>query len=132
MVFVTEPNDKKSRNRRQMEVNAVMPAVPKYMYWSEQQITWSLADHPKIMPSPGAYALVLDPTFIGPNIPVKFSRVLIDNSSSINIMYHDTMVKLGVTKNMLQPSKTTFHAKACSSSLCRRRTWRVFSTCSGT
>ena len=53
------------------------------------------------MPSPGAYALVLDPIFIGPNIPVKFSRVLIDNGSSINIMYHDTMVKLGVTKNML-------------------------------
>ena len=39
VVFVTEPNDKKSWNRRQMEVNAVMPAVPKYMYWSEQSIT---------------------------------------------------------------------------------------------
>ena len=75
VVFVTEPNDKKSRNRRQMEVNAVMPAVPKYMYWSEQSITWSIADHPKIMPSPGAYTLVLDPIFIGPDIPVKFSRV---------------------------------------------------------
>ena len=54
VVFVTEPNDKKSRNRCQMEVNVVKPAVPKYMYWSEQQITWSLADHPKIMLSPGA------------------------------------------------------------------------------
>ena len=32
VVFVTEPNDKKSQNRRQMEVNAVMPAVPKYMH----------------------------------------------------------------------------------------------------
>ena len=39
VVFVTKPNDKKSRSRRQMEVNAVMPAVPKYMHWSEQQIT---------------------------------------------------------------------------------------------
>ena len=92
-----------------MEVNAVMPAVPKYMYWSKQQITWSLANHPKIMPSTGAYALVLDPIFIGPSIPVKFSRVLIDNGSSINIMYRDTMHKLGVTENMLQPSRTTFH-----------------------
>ena len=61
------------------------------------------------MPTPGAYALVLDPLMMGPQMPVKFSRVLIDNGSSINIMYHDTMVKLGVTKNMLQPSKTTFH-----------------------
>ena len=32
VVFVTEPNDKKSRKRCQMEVNAVMPAVLKYMY----------------------------------------------------------------------------------------------------
>ena len=35
MVFVTEPNDKLSQYRRAMEVNAVMPAVPKFMYWSE-------------------------------------------------------------------------------------------------
>jgi hypothetical protein len=92
-----------------MEVNAVMPAVPKYMYWSEQQITWSSADHPKIMPTPGAYALIVDPTLVGPQMPIKFSKVLIDNGSSINIMYRDTMHKLGVTENMLQPSRTTFH-----------------------
>ena len=47
------------------------------------------------MPNPGGYALVLDPTFVGPQIPVKFSKVLIDNGSSINIMYKDTMHKLG-------------------------------------
>ena len=106
---VTKATDRHSLNRRMMEVNVVMPAVPKYMYWSEQQITWSQADHPKIMPTPGAYALVVDPTFVGPQIPVKFSKVLIDNGSSINIMYRDTMHKLGVTENMLQPSRTTFH-----------------------
>ena len=91
------------------EINVVMPAMPRYMHWSDQQITWSQADHPKVMPNPGGYALVLDPTFVGPQIPVKFSKVLIDNGSSINIMYKDTMHKLGVTENMLQPSKTTFH-----------------------
>ena len=109
VVFVTEPTDKQSLNRHAMEVNAVMPAVPKFMYWSEDQISWSIKDHPKVMPNPGGYALVVDPTFVGPNINVRFTRVLVDNGSSINIMYRDTMVKLGITENMMQPSRTTFH-----------------------
>src|SRR3954463_7166791 len=92
-----------------MKVNAMMPAIPKYKHWSEQEITWSIKDHPKIMPTPGGYALVLDPTFMGPDINFKFSEVLIDDGSSINIMYKDTMLKLGITMNMLEPTKTTFH-----------------------
>ncbi|XP_010239071.1 uncharacterized protein LOC104584936 [Brachypodium distachyon] len=92
-----------------MEVNAVMPAVPKFLYWSEQEINWNRADHPKVMPNPGGYALVVDPTLIGPDINIKFTRVLIDNGSSINILYRDTMLKLGITDNMLEPSQTTFH-----------------------
>ena len=32
MVFVTESTDKQSLHRRSMEVNAVMPAVPRFMY----------------------------------------------------------------------------------------------------
>jgi hypothetical protein len=51
----------------------------------------------------------MDPTFVGPANNVRFSMVLIDNGSSINIMYRDTMQKLGIKENMLEPSKTTFH-----------------------
>jgi hypothetical protein len=61
------------------------------------------------MPNPRGYALVMDPTFVGPANNVRFSKVLIDNGSSINIMYRDTMQKLGTKENMLEPSKTTFH-----------------------
>jgi hypothetical protein len=86
-----------------------MPAIPQYMYWSDQEITWSREDHPKVMPNPGGYALILDLTLVGPEINVKFSKVLIDNGSSINIMYRDTMSKLGISENMLEPSRTTFH-----------------------
>ena len=92
-----------------MEVNAVMLAVPKFMHWSEQEISWSRKDNPRVMPTPAGYALIMDPTFMGPTVHVRFTRVLIDNGSSINIMYRDTMHKLGVTENMLQPSRTTFH-----------------------
>jgi hypothetical protein len=34
--------------------------------------------------------------FVGPASNVRFSKVLIDNGSSINIMYRDTMQKLGI------------------------------------
>jgi hypothetical protein len=109
MVFETERRDKQSLYQRSLEVNAVMSAVPKLIYWSDQAIGWDRADHPKIMPNPGGYALVMDPTFVGPANNVRFSKVLIDNGSSINIMYRDMMQKLGIKENMLEPSKTTFH-----------------------
>jgi hypothetical protein len=86
VVFVTEPMDRQSVHRRSMEVNAVIPAVPRYMQWSEQEITWSLKDHPKVMPNLGGYALVVDPIMHGPSTRVRFSKVLVDNGSSINIM----------------------------------------------
>ena len=92
-----------------MEVNAVIPAVPKYMLWSDQEITWSFKDHPKVMPNPGGYALVVDPIMHGPSSRVRFSKVLVDNGSSINIMYRHAMHTLGITENMLEPSRTTFH-----------------------
>ena len=104
MVFVTESMDKHSLKRRSMEVNATMLAVPIWMEWSDMPIVWNCRDQPDIMPNPGGYALVVDPVIVGPKINVKFSRVLIDNGSSINIMYKDTMEKLGIKKNMLSPT----------------------------
>jgi hypothetical protein len=109
MVFKTEKTDKQSLCRRSLEVNVVMSAVPRLMYWSDQAIGWDRADHPKLMPNPNGYALVMDPTFIRPANNVRFSKVLINNGSSINIMYQDTMQKLGIKENMLEPSQTTFH-----------------------
>ena len=99
MVFTTESEDRQSLQRRNMEVNVVMPAVPYFMDWSDQSISWNCTDHPGIMPNPGGYALVLDPTFVGPDINVRFTRVLIDNGSSINILYKDTTHKLGIKQN---------------------------------
>ena len=46
---------------------------------------------------------------VGPGKNIKFSRTLIDGGSSINIMYRDSMHKLGITEGMLKPSRTTFH-----------------------
>ena len=51
---------------------------------------------------------MVDPTLYGPGLNVKFTKVLIDNGSSINILYWDSAIKMGITKNMLEPSRTTF------------------------
>ncbi|XP_073353871.1 uncharacterized protein [Aegilops tauschii subsp. strangulata] len=60
------------------------------------------------MPSPGGYALVLNPTIVARRT-CKFSRVLIDGGSSINILYHDTMTKLSLKAEDLEPTRTIFH-----------------------
>ena len=60
------------------------------------------------MPSPGGHTLVLNPTIIV-RCTCKFSRVLIDGGSSINILYRDTMTKLGLKAEDLEPTRTVFH-----------------------
>ena len=90
-------------------MNAVIPPVPQYLEWSEDAITWDRSDHPKVMPNPGGYALVLEPMFISPKRACTFSCVLIDGGSSINILYRDTLEKLGIAESSLMPSRTVFH-----------------------
>ena len=79
------------------------------MHWSEKPISWSRADHPEVMPSPSSYALVLDATFATERRVARFSRVLIDGGSSINILYCDTLEKLNVKTKQLMPTRTVFH-----------------------
>ena len=109
MVFTSVADDRRSRRQQQQEVQAVASDTPKFMHWSEKPIGWSRANHPEVMPSPGSYALVLDATFATERRAVRFSRVLIDGGSSINILYRDTMKKLGIKQKQLHPSRTVFH-----------------------
>ena len=60
------------------------------------------------MPSPGGYALVLNPTTVARRT-CKFSRVLIDGGSNINMLYRDTMTMLGLKAEDLEPTRTIFH-----------------------
>jgi hypothetical protein len=61
------------------------------------------------MPSPGEYALVLDPIVHSDTHTYHFSRVLIDGGSSINLLYRSSMEKLGILIAQLKPSRLTFH-----------------------
>ena len=96
VVFTSQVDDKRSRRRQHQEVNAVASSTAGFMHWSEKPISWSQADHPEVMPSPGSYAMVLDVTLAMERRAARFSRVLIDGGSSINILYRDTMDKLNI------------------------------------
>src|SRR3954470_21660520 len=87
-----------------------MPLVPQYMHWSECAISWDREDHPAMLPNPGNYPLVVDALLAGPKFSCKFSRVLVDGGSMINILYRDTFTNLGLTEKDLERSRMTFHA----------------------
>jgi hypothetical protein len=108
-VFTAQKEDPKDEPWFGVEVNAVMPAEPQYMHWSEGSITWGREDHPPLMPRPGGYALVLNPIMFSETHTSRFSRMLIDVGSSINLLYRTSMEKLGIPAIQLKPTKLTFH-----------------------
>jgi len=58
--------------------------------------------------APGVYLLVVDPIIIN----TRLSKVLMDGSSNLNIIYLETLDLLGVERAQLQPSVGGFHGIA--------------------
>ena len=97
---------KRDQKLHKRDVNAVEPAVPCYLIWSEQPILWSREDHPPPqVNNPGHLALVVAPQVGG----YKFTKVLMDGGSSINILYYETFRRMGLTDKNLKMSNTVFH-----------------------
>ena len=76
---------KRDQKLHKRAVNAAEPAVPRYLRWSEQPIVWSREDHPPRVDNPGHLASVVAPQVGG----YKFTKVLMDGGSSINILYYE-------------------------------------------
>jgi hypothetical protein len=68
-------------------------------------MTFSREDHPNRIPNPGQYPLVVDPV-IG---NARFSKVLMNGGSSLNILYAHTLRLLGIGLDQLRLSTTPFH-----------------------
>jgi hypothetical protein len=94
--------------RERHEVLTAEKAPPSFFDWSGDAITFSRKDHPKRIPNTGQYPLVVDPV-IGKS---RFSKVLMDGGSSLNILYTHTLRLMGIGLNQLRPSKTPFHGVA--------------------
>jgi hypothetical protein len=93
------------RKRERHEVLTTEKAPPSFLDWSEDAITFSREDHPNRIPNPGQYPLVVDPV-IG---NARFSKVLMDGGSSLNILYAHTLRLWGIGFDQLRPSTTPFH-----------------------
>jgi hypothetical protein len=65
---------------------------------------WSHDDHPEHIPD-RYYAMVVNPLIQD----YEFSKCLMDGGSSLNIMYVETLTKLGLTKTQLCHSAVTFY-----------------------
>jgi hypothetical protein len=85
-------------------------APPSFLDWSEDAITFSCEDYTNRIPNPGQYPLVVDPV-IG---NARFSKVLMDGGSSLNILYAHTLRLMGIALDQLRPSITLFHGVAPS------------------
>jgi hypothetical protein len=90
--------------RERHEVLAADKAPPSFLDWSGDAITFSREDHRNRIPNPGQYPLIVDPV-IG---NARFSKVLMDGGSNLNILYTHTLRLLGVGLDQLRPSMTPF------------------------
>jgi hypothetical protein len=96
------------RKRERYEVLAAEKAPPSFLDWSENAITFRREDHPNRIPNLGQYPLVVDPV-IGNS---RFSQVLMDRGSSLNILYTHTLQLMGIGLDQLRPNMTPFHGVA--------------------
>ena len=86
------------------DVYAIEPVAPKFNPWSSCPITFDHRDHPTNIRHGGSAALVLDPIIDG----FHLTQVLMDGSSSLNLLYHDTVRKMGIDPSRINPTNTTF------------------------
>jgi hypothetical protein len=110
LIFGGPTVDMSSRQRKweRHEVLAAEKAPPSFLDWSEDAITFSHEDHPNRISNPGQYPLVVNPV-IG---NARFSKVLMDGGSSLNILYAHTLRLLEIGLDRLRPSTTPFHGVA--------------------
>jgi hypothetical protein len=103
MIYVTHIPRKK-RKRALRDVYALEPVAPKYNLWSAYPITFDKHDHPTSICHGGFTALVLDPIIDG----FHLTHILMDGGNSLNLIYDDTIRKMGIDPSRIKPSTTTF------------------------
>ena len=103
MIYATH-FPKRERKHALRDVYAMEPIAPKFNPWSACPITFDRRDHPTSIRHGRSAALVLDPFIDG----FHRTRVLMDGGSSLNLLYQDTVRKMGIDPSRIKPSKTTF------------------------
>jgi hypothetical protein len=74
---------------------------PRFLAWSHREISFNREDWWAVIPKPGRFPLVLDPCINS----VRFERALIDEGSSIDILFHNSLSALKLRQADLKPYK---------------------------
>ena len=91
MIYATHI-PKREWKRALKDVYAIEPVAPKFNPWSSCPITFDRWDHPTSIRHGGSATLVLDPIIDG----FHLTRVLMDGGSSLKLLYHHTVRKMGI------------------------------------
>ena len=91
MIYTTHI-PKRERNHALRDVYALAPVAPKFNPWSSCPITFNRRDHPTSILHGGFH----------------LTRVLMDGGSSLNLLYQDTVRKMGIDPSRIEPTRTTF------------------------
>ena len=100
MIHVTKRRSKHALR----DTCAVEPVTPKFNPWSACPITFDRRDHLTSIRHGGLAALVLDQIINGYHL----TQVLMDGGSSLNLIYQDTVRKMGIDPTRISQSNTTF------------------------
>jgi hypothetical protein len=86
-------------------INAMNPATPEYLRWSESPITFDQIDHPDCVPKLGRFPLIVN-SLVG---TIGFTKALMDGDSNLNLMYLDTFEGLGLAQDQLKNNPHSFY-----------------------
>ena len=87
------------------DILAGEPSTPKYLNWFEYPIQFSKKDQWTSVSNAGHYPLVLGLTIAGMTVP----KVLIDGGVGLNIIFADTLKKIGLdVTSLLTPTSIPF------------------------
>ena len=100
MIHVTKRRSKHApRDTRTIE-----PVTPRFNPWLACPITFDRGDHATSIRHEGLATLVLDPIINRYHL----TRVLMDGGSGLNLIYQDTVCKMGIDPTKISHSNTTF------------------------
>jgi hypothetical protein len=102
------PKSKNERKSISRQVNLAIsspPATTEYLWWSDQPVRFSRADHPRKVPRPGHTPRVLKAQ-IG---EYDIGRVFMDAGSGINLIYERSLRAMCISLESLKLTDCSFH-----------------------
>ena len=97
----------KGKNRMApIEIRAIRPIPEESRHWLLKPITFDHQDYSRSIRNAGWTALILDSIIDG----LQFTQVLMDGGSDLNLLYQDTIRKMGIDPTKSRHSNTSFQA----------------------